>query len=306
MKKILLLALVAISGLSFGQTVAIEIFDFSGDSHNAGDNSAITATPSGFAESCAVTYEWTITPLTYTFPTIGGATNAGPHPGTFNAAASYTVSVIATGNGLGCGAQSEGQEAISSETIQIFEEGTPVVIASQSAIIKKGVTQLSWSTFSEFNNDFFLIKRSSDGFNFEEIGSVVGKGNTKITQYYSFEDMNPLAGVSYYQIVQFDMDGSSIALSALPVKYLKNNLNVVKLSPNPVNVTSVIDFEAAFEGGVELKVFDLMGRSVISQLVPVEKGLNSVNLDMSFLSNGLYQVSLTDGVNNVIEKIYKN
>jgi hypothetical protein len=306
MKKILLLALVAISGLSFGQTAAIAILDAGTPSHNAGDSSTITAVPAGFVCTAAeLTYTWGISGGTHTFDlTAMNTAGAGPHNGAFSQAVTYTVTVALVGNA--CGAVGESESGSGTQDVTISEAGTPVVVANQSVVLSQSTAKLSWSTFSEFNNDFFSVTRSSNGVDFEEIGTVQGKGNTKLTQYYMFEDKNPLAGVSYYQIVQHDFDGSFVSLSALPIKNLKNSLNVIKLSPNPVNESSVIDFEATHQGSVELKVFDLMGRSVISQLVSVEKGLNSVNLDMSFLSNGLYQVSLSDGLNNVIEKIYKN
>ena len=308
-KGFILLCLLAVSGVCFAQpAVSIAIADLSGDDHNAGDNSTITGSNSGFNPTCGpVTYSnWQVSSLsgtsTQTF-VFTPASTGGPYAGVFNNADTYTVTADASNPGTCIGGA---QTASGTADVTITAAGTPVVVANQNIVLAKTQAKLSWSTYSEFNNDYFTVTRSSNGVDFETIGTVKGKGNTKLTQYYTFEDKSPLAGVSYYQIVQHDLDGSATALSALPLKNLKNNLNVVKLSPNPVNESSVIEFEAAHEGSVELKVFDLMGRSVISQLVSVEKGLNSVNLDMSFLSNGLYQVSLTDGVNNVIEKVYKN
>ncbi len=45
---------------------------------------------------------------------------------------------------------------------------------------------LEWSTLSEINNDYFSIEHSTNGYNFSEIGIVLGNGNSSIQNDYSF------------------------------------------------------------------------------------------------------------------------
>lgn len=67
---------------------------------------------------------------------------------------------------------------------------------------------LSWKTASEINNDFFSIQHSIDGFNFEEIGTLEGAGNTNVEQSYAFVHHRPGRGINYYKLSSTDYDGT--------------------------------------------------------------------------------------------------
>ena len=67
---------------------------------------------------------------------------------------------------------------------------------------------LCWKTASEINNDFFSIQHSIDGFNFEEIGTLEGAGNTNVEQSYAFVHHRPGRGINYYKLSSTDYDGT--------------------------------------------------------------------------------------------------
>ena len=60
---------------------------------------------------------------------------------------------------------------------------------------------LQWQTASELNNDYFTLKRSVDGENFETIATVKGQGTTSMLQNYAFLDTDVSDGIIYYQLV---------------------------------------------------------------------------------------------------------
>ncbi|MBK9255601.1 MAG: choice-of-anchor D domain-containing protein [Saprospiraceae bacterium] len=66
---------------------------------------------------------------------------------------------------------------------------------------------LSFSTATEFNNDYFSIERSSDGRDFDMIGEIKGAGNSNREISYEFTDSKPSSGINYYRIKQTDFDG---------------------------------------------------------------------------------------------------
>lgn len=74
---------------------------------------------------------------------------------------------------------------------------------------KDSKAEVIWITGSEIDNDYFLVQRSSDGSNFRTIGQVDGAGKSFSAKKYSFIDENPLQGVSYYRLVDFDFSGNS-------------------------------------------------------------------------------------------------
>jgi hypothetical protein len=73
--------------------------------------------------------------------------------------------------------------------------------------IEEGI-RLEWLTASETNNDFFEIRRSTDLTDWDVIGTVKGAGNSSSPLMYSFIDNRPGTGYIYYQLVQYDYDGT--------------------------------------------------------------------------------------------------
>jgi hypothetical protein len=72
---------------------------------------------------------------------------------------------------------------------------------------QNNMVDISWSTASEINNDYFTILRSGDGIDWEEVARYPGKGNSSQIHYYQLVDSSPLEGISYYKIIQTDFDG---------------------------------------------------------------------------------------------------
>jgi hypothetical protein len=66
---------------------------------------------------------------------------------------------------------------------------------------------LNWSTVSEKNNDYFVLERSKNGQNFEQIATLEGQGNSQEVHNYTFNDYDFLPGISYFRLTQVDFDG---------------------------------------------------------------------------------------------------
>lgn len=139
---------------------------------------------------------------------------------------------------------------------------------------------LNWSTASEINNDFFLIKTghfSNDGeFVVESIDTINGAGNTNTITEYKFNIFNKN---KYLELWQVDFDGTTEKLSTEIMNCLIVTTNKV-IYPNPSNGTVFI------KGSYEtIQVFDMLGREIIV----------TVNGDSIYgLSTGFYIV-IIDG-----------
>ncbi len=90
----------------------------------------------------------------------------------------------------------------------------PVEFMDMNLSIDNGV-KLSWSTASELNNSHFTIKRSINGLDWVEIGTVIGHGTSKNENYYDWIDSNTenIIGDVYYKLIQSDYDGKSEELA---------------------------------------------------------------------------------------------
>jgi hypothetical protein len=95
---------------------------------------------------------------------------------------------------------------------------------------------LSWETAEEANNDHFEIQRTfSPGNPFTTIAKVAtkaNKGNGALKLQYDANDENDYSGVSYYRLMQKDIDGKS-SFSAIRTVTGNDALPQVKVWPVP-------------------------------------------------------------------------
>jgi hypothetical protein len=69
--------------------------------------------------------------------------------------------------------------------------------------------KLYWSTSSEINNDYFILYKSFDGTNFQEVTKIKGRGNSNTMVKYEYVDHDLCEGIVYYNLKQVDYDGNS-------------------------------------------------------------------------------------------------
>lgn len=91
-------------------------------------------------------------------------------------------------------------------TVDIANSPLPIVLRSFDAELVNDEVELRWVTDQEINNDFFTIQKSTDGINFNDIGTVDGAGNSREIRSYQFVDDSPYVGISYYRLKQTDFD----------------------------------------------------------------------------------------------------
>ena len=158
---------------------------------------------------------------------------------------------------------------------------------------------LEWETLAEINNDYFIVEKSSDGENWEEISTVDGQGNTNEQTYYSQIDVNGCVGICYYRLIQVDFDGRR---EKEGIRFLnsdnQNQEFKMTVIPNPMNQRSNISF-SALEGGVfNLSVLNQTGHEVYTTKTIGDKGNNQISFDSSTLSHGSYYFILEDESGN--------
>lgn len=151
---------------------------------------------------------------------------------------------------------------------------------------------LKWQTATERDHDYFVVQRTIDGLNFENIGTVKGVGNSSLTQSYSFTDHNPLPGVSYYRLEIVDIYGVKDYSSLESVNY-SSDINTLSLVPNPANNVVMLLFTAHEIGIYQVTVYSLRGERVYDATLTLPKSNHHQNIDVSSLANGVYTVQLT-------------
>lgn len=181
-------------------------------------------------------------------------------------------------------------------TIIIEPSPLPVELVYFEGELTAGEVELNWLTASEKNNDYFQVERSADGVNFEAIGTVDGNGNSVSPIQYAFVDVQPLAGVSYYRLLQVDFDGQSEYSKVIAIE----NAAKVELTLNvyPVPTTDEVTVQST-ESIQSLRVIDTKGSIVKAQKL----NANQVKLSLADLTPGMYlvQVDYTNGGNKTVQ-----
>jgi hypothetical protein len=181
----------------------------------------------------------------------------------------------------------------------------PIELISFDAHLVNGETQISWTTATEVNNDYFELERSADGINFEVIMTVQGAGNSTQQIEYFEVDQHPLAGVSYYRLKQTDFDGSTKTFNLVPVQNTNEAEPTTLLFPNPVGADrgEVNLLLEGFEGyEVLVMLRDIRGRTFFSKVNVIQSGseVHAVPIDQS-IPAGTYLVTASSN-NSIYSK----
>jgi hypothetical protein len=188
----------------------------------------------------------------------------------------------------------------------------PIELISFNATIsnsKGSSVELTWTTATETNNDFFSVERSSNGVTYEKIKVVDGAGNSSAVKEYSAVDDSPFEGTSYYKLKQTDFNGQFTYSAPIAVEYSKTGSGcVLTVYPNPCSSECMIDLagcddEASPEINVEL--LDAVGNKVFSK-VPARdnKGSFSFTVDSNNnLKPGVYIVRGTSRKENYSKRM---
>jgi hypothetical protein len=201
------------------------------------------------------------------------------------------------------------KDQVLSSPVVIDNEALPVTLASFNSTVKINNITLNWTTSYEQNNAGFSIERKpASENNWTAIGYLKGQGNSNTQTNYSYEDNKLATGKYNYRLKQTDNNGNykyyslnnTIEVGA-PQKY-----NLSQNYPNPFNPVSKINYELPKDSKVNIMIFDVLGREVMSLVNQEQKaGFYTVTADAKNLASGNYfyrLIAKSDNNENVITK----
>lgn len=158
---------------------------------------------------------------------------------------------------------------------------------------KESAIQLSWTTLSEFNNDYFEIQKSSDAINWNVIGTVDGSGNSVSIKNYTFKDLDKNiineSGISYYRLVQVDFGLTHTIYHSI----IYSDKNCQLFYPNP-------SFDKIFIHNHELyKTYEILNQ--LGQIVKADE-ITTNFIVINNLSEGIYHIRLFGLNEKIISK----
>lgn len=166
----------------------------------------------------------------------------------------------------------------------------PVELISFDGQASERSNDLDWSVGSEQGVDRYNVYRSMDATAMSHIGTVSATGNSSTTINYSFQDMSPPIGVTYYQLEIVDTDGT---IEWSPVVAISRDRNsVLSIYPNPV--ADRLWLSSPITGMVNVTVLDALGRVVMnSSEIPGTREISELNV--AALDNGFYTIAISNG-----------
>lgn len=172
-----------------------------------------------------------------------------------------------------------------------------------STLINKSQVLLKWQTASEESNQFFIVQRSKDAFEFEDLTWVNGAGTTKQNNSYQFVDEQPGTGTIYYRLKQVDYDQSVNYSKVTSVTVTAEDVSVL-VFPNPCDGNR---FSVKVNGSTDhpqIELYNLNGQKLKTEVVADKDGFTGVPENK--LSPGPYVIKTTVGTTAFISKLIVN
>lgn len=164
-------------------------------------------------------------------------------------------------------------------------QNVPVELISFDGERRAKNIELTWSTASETNNDYFDITYSTNGVEFVSIGTVQGVGESTDIQKYHFTHRNAKSSYNYYRLIQHDFNGTYENVGEIVVKGLPTS----EIYIYPTHVSQEITING-LEDSADISIYDISG-NLISTYTNVRN-----TIDVSRLNGGLYFMKVGDEI----------
>jgi glucose/arabinose dehydrogenase len=142
------------------------------------------------------------------------------------------------------------------------------------------LVELNWATSSESNSDKFEIEKSEDSKLWNTIGEVKASGNSSEKKDYKFEDAAQKAGMNYYRLKQFDLDGK-FKYSKIECLFIELGESNIKLYPNPAQ--NIVEIKGINIEKEVVEIFNNLGQNVTKKVT-----FKSQSINVSSLPKGKY------------------
>jgi hypothetical protein len=165
----------------------------------------------------------------------------------------------------------------------------PPILLSFDAIFDNTKVELSWSSDTESNNNFYTIEKSRDAMNFEPLTMIKAFGNNSNIINYFDVDFTPYEGISYYRLTQIDPAGTILSSRLVSINNKAATDNFV------INQSAVYDTPANLMGSENQEVIvvlrDEKGIESFSKVIVDQQNNITVSSDNdNKLLNGTYTV----------------
>lgn len=163
---------------------------------------------------------------------------------------------------------------------------------------------ISWTTYTEIDNDFFTLERSKNGVDFETVDIIEGAGNSNSPITYQVSDKEFFGGTSYYRLKNTDFYGKEeysqvIAVTCGDASTTFDFVNAYEID----NVDLMVEFTASQNEPFTVTLFDASGRVILDYGNKAFDGMNKVRLPVGNIAQGIYIINLQNNSQRFSRKV---
>ena len=168
---------------------------------------------------------------------------------------------------------------------------------------------ITWKTEQEQNSDYFIVERSIDRTNFEEISRKKAAGTSNSVLNYSAIDPKPIEGKSFYRIRQVATDRSSLNSSVAELEFTsatQSGVSIESIGPNPFESTFNVNYKVNTDGVVRFEFSSSNGQLIHQSEVYDSQGSHTfIFSESSRLQSGVYFMKVTSEGKSVTKKLVR-
>lgn len=172
-----------------------------------------------------------------------------------------------------------------------FNQPLPVLVNYLNGRKQGSDHLLNWKvTCAGTPRAIMTLERSADGRNFAAINTVTADA-ARCQQPFGYTAASPLKGMNYYRLKITDGDGHITYSTTVALLNAAKGFDIVSIAPNPVVTDDCkLHVASARAGNMDIAIFDMQGRLVKRQSIPLIAGFNSLPVNVANLSPGTYSI----------------
>ncbi|MBK8585016.1 MAG: T9SS type A sorting domain-containing protein [Bacteroidetes bacterium] len=174
-------------------------------------------------------------------------------------------------------------------------------------LIEDGVS-VDWHIQSETGIEKFVVERSADGINFNEIDEIKASFDSKIRDY-TYDDKTYTGTESYYRLKQIAPDGSFIYSKIVMVesKSVSSGMRINSIAPNPFSNVMRLSLKSDINQKSKVLLISSDGKTKYQKEYQLEIGENSVEINnLESLEPGTYILIVESLNDRLTKKVIKN
>jgi len=241
----------------------------------------------------------------------GTATTAALFSQTFavNVPGPYRLSVTIGGNnGLGNSRLSVDDLTVDSYLLGCDPTAVPLpvhLMSFQGNMNKNNKVTLNWTVADNETANSFEVERSTNGRDFTTVGVVFATEKIGMQNYMFYETYTGSDKVMY-RLKMIDKNREIDYSKILVFSSKSINSSEIKIYGNPVQDKLTLSFASNTNQVVDVKVYDIAGKNLMSEKINGAEGNNLVSLSLnSTFKAGMYVVAVSNGTDIQIAKFVK-